>query len=154
LARIDETLRMTREVAESWNNQMPGQIRSYLEQRRAKLLRDRDVSLGYPQASVHAQAPQNPVRAAAHPEATKNPRRSSVTGPRSATAVTGHYDLFLSHASEDKDTIARPLYEALTSRGVTVWFDEAVLQLGDSLRRKIDEGLRVSRFGLVILSPN
>ena len=59
----------------------------------------------------------------------------------------------MSHASEDKADIARPLYEALTARGVTVWFDEAVLELGDSLRRKIDEGLRVCRFGLVILSP-
>jgi hypothetical protein len=32
-------------------------------------------------------------------------------------------------------------------------FDEAVLELGDSLRRKIDEGLAKCRFGVVILSP-
>jgi CheY-like chemotaxis protein len=63
-------------------------------------------------------------------------------------------DLFLSHASEDKDDIARPLYEALTAHHVTVWFDEAALELGDSLRRKIDEGLRRCRFGLVVLSPH
>jgi hypothetical protein len=47
-------------------------------------------------------------------------------------------DVFLSHASEDKDAIARPLYQALIEAGLTVWFDEAVLRLGDSLRRKID----------------
>jgi len=64
------------------------------------------------------------------------------------------YDVFISHASEDKDSVARPLYEALTARGVSVWFDEAELTLGDSLRRKIDEGLARCRFGLVILSPN
>lgn len=52
-----------------------------------------------------------------------------------------------------KDAIARPLYEALTAAGVSVWFDEAVLELGDSLRRKIDEGLARSRYGIVILSP-
>jgi hypothetical protein len=63
------------------------------------------------------------------------------------------YDLFVSHASEDKDGIARPLAQALAARGVTVWFDEAVLELGDSLRRKIDEGLTQCKYGVVILSP-
>jgi hypothetical protein len=64
-----------------------------------------------------------------------------------------HYDAFLSHASDDKAAIARPLYRALTRAGVTVWYDEGVLTLGDSLRRKIDEGLSRCRFGIVILSP-
>lgn len=64
----------------------------------------------------------------------------------------GH-DLFLSHASEDKNAIARPLYAALANEGISVWFDEAVLEIGDSLRRKIDEGLAKCRFGAVILSP-
>jgi len=64
------------------------------------------------------------------------------------------FDVFISHASEDKDEIARPLYLALTERGLSVWFDEATLTVGDSLRRKIDEGLRTSTFGVVVLSPN
>ncbi len=62
-------------------------------------------------------------------------------------------DLFISHASEDKDAIARPLAEALLGSGLTVWFDEYELVLGDSLRERIDEGLQSSRFGVVILSP-
>lgn len=69
-------------------------------------------------------------------------------------SVMRTYDIFISHASEDKDDIARPLFDSLTSKGVTVWFDEAVLTVGDSLRRKIDEGLASSRFGVVILSTN
>jgi hypothetical protein len=64
------------------------------------------------------------------------------------------FDLFISHASEDKDSIARPLYKELVARGCKVWFDETVLQLGDSLRRKIDEGLTRCLYGVVILSPN
>jgi hypothetical protein len=64
------------------------------------------------------------------------------------------YDLFLSHASEDKDAIARPLYEALHAEGVDVWFDEAVLKIGDSLSGKIDEGLAKCPYGIVILSPS
>lgn len=64
------------------------------------------------------------------------------------------YDIFISHASEDKDVIARPIYNALIERGISVWFDEAVLMLGDNLRRKIDEGLSKCRYGVVILSPS
>ena len=48
--------------------------------------------------------------------------------------------------------MARPLAEALQASGLTVWFDDAVLRVGDNLRRKIDEGLSRSRFGVVVLS--
>lgn len=64
------------------------------------------------------------------------------------------FDLFISHAAEDKEAIARPLKEALIKRGWSVWFDEAEITLGDSLPRKLDEGLREARFGVVILSPH
>ncbi|GGO42392.1 DUF1883 domain-containing protein [Streptomyces lasiicapitis] len=62
------------------------------------------------------------------------------------------WDVFISHASEDKGAVARPLREALTKLGVTVWLDEAQMRIGHSLRRKIDEGIRASRFGIVVLS--
>lgn len=61
-------------------------------------------------------------------------------------------DVFISHASEDKDAIARPLAVELLRRGHSVWFDEYELVLGDSLRTKLGEGLRYSRVGVVILS--
>ena len=64
------------------------------------------------------------------------------------------YDVFISHASEDKDDVVRPLAEALRSEGLRVWYDEFELRIGDSLRRKIDKGLASSRFGLVVLSPS
>ncbi len=63
-------------------------------------------------------------------------------------------DVFICHASEDKDAIARPLAEALVERGHAVWFDEFELEIGDGLRREIDRGLAISRFGVVILSPS
>ena len=62
-------------------------------------------------------------------------------------------DVFISHASEDKDAIARPLAEQLRERGFSVWYDEYVLKLGDSLPAEIDRGLASCRFGVVILSP-
>ena len=64
------------------------------------------------------------------------------------------WDVFISHASEDKDAVARPLRDALARRGITVWLDEAQMRIGHSLRRKIDEGIRSSRFGVVVLSES
>lgn len=64
------------------------------------------------------------------------------------------YDIFISHASEDKDKIVRPLANALIAEGLSVWYDEFSLKIGDSLRRKIDQGLSKSRVGLVVLSPS
>lgn len=62
------------------------------------------------------------------------------------------YDLFISHASEDKEDFVRPLAETLESIGIRVWYDEFTLKVGDSLRKSIDQGLVNSRFGTVILS--
>ncbi len=65
----------------------------------------------------------------------------------------GHeYDVFISHATEDKDAVVRSLAVELVDLGLKVWYDEFELQLGDSLRRKIDHGLAKSRFGVVVLS--
>lgn len=64
------------------------------------------------------------------------------------------YDLFVSHASEDKEDLVRPLAVALEARGVRVWYDEFTLKVGDSLRRSIDRGLSNSRFGVVVLSSS
>lgn len=64
------------------------------------------------------------------------------------------WDVFLSHASEDTESIARPLAEELRKRGFKVWFDKYQLKIGDSLRRSIDEGIARSKFGVVLLSPD
>lgn len=61
------------------------------------------------------------------------------------------YDLFLSYASEDGGFAADLAY-CLEFCGVRVWFDETAIAVGDSLRRSIDDGLRYSRFGVVVLS--
>ncbi len=64
------------------------------------------------------------------------------------------FDVFISHASEDKDEIVRPLAHALKEAGLKVWYDEFELKIGDSLRKKIDKGLATSRFGVVVLSKS
>jgi len=62
------------------------------------------------------------------------------------------FDVFISHASEDKDDVVRPLANALKEGGLSVWYDEFELKIGDSLRRKIDRGVGSSRFGVIVLS--
>lgn len=62
------------------------------------------------------------------------------------------FDVFISHTSEDKEEIVRPLAISLQKAGLDVWYDEFELRIGDSLRRKIDKGLASSRFGVVVLS--
>jgi hypothetical protein len=63
------------------------------------------------------------------------------------------FDVFISHASEDKGSVVRALAAALTDdHGLRVWYDEFELRIGDSLRRKIDAGIARSRFGVVVLS--
>lgn len=67
---------------------------------------------------------------------------------------TKKYDVFISHASEDKDAIVRPLATELERLSVRVWYDEFSLKLGDSLSASIDKGLKESRFGLLVLSKS
>lgn len=62
------------------------------------------------------------------------------------------YDVFISHASEDKDAIVRPLAHALREQGLQVWYDEFELRIGSSLRKTIDRGIANSRFGIIVLS--
>ena len=62
------------------------------------------------------------------------------------------WDVFISYATEDKQTVAGPLANALQELGVDVWYDDFELQIGDSLRQSIERGIARSRFGLIILS--
>src|SRR5262245_3330081 len=64
------------------------------------------------------------------------------------------FDVFVSHASEDKSRFVEPLVLALKERGISCWYDSHNIQLGDDFRRKIDEGLAQSRYGVVVLSPS
>lgn len=70
----------------------------------------------------------------------------------SAALPSEMHDVFISHASEDKEDFVRDLAARLRAAGVSVWYDEFSIAWGDSLRRKIDRGLASSRFGIVVLS--
>lgn len=61
-------------------------------------------------------------------------------------------DIFLCHASEDKSEVITPLVEALDSAEITYWYDQAEIRWGDSITEKVNEGLKISKYVVVILS--
>ncbi len=64
------------------------------------------------------------------------------------------YDVFVSHAWEDKEDFVDEFVSELEKIGLRVWYDKNRLKIGDKMRQKIDDGLKKSRFGIVVLSPN
>ena len=64
------------------------------------------------------------------------------------------YDVFISHAWEDKDSFADEFVDELRKLGLRVWYDTSQIKWGDSMRAKIDDGLKKSKFGVVVLSPD
>jgi hypothetical protein len=83
-------------------------------------------------------------------------RSASVPAPAVATMGSENgsdqrWDVFMSHASEDKG-YCEPLAKALEQAGIRVWLDKTALQWGDDLRSVIDRGLRNCRYGIVIFS--
>lgn len=48
---------------------------------------------------------------------------------------------------------AKELHDLLEFHGVAVWFSEKDVSLGTSLVRAIDKGLRMSRIGIVLVTP-
>lgn len=87
------------------------------------------------------------------PAASSNPRSVDlIFKEKLVPAPQPQWDVFVSHAHEDKASIAEPLSAALVQQGIRVWYDNFELTLGDSLRKSIDRGLANSRFGIVILS--
>jgi len=64
------------------------------------------------------------------------------------------FDVFISHASEDKDDVARPVFEACQKLGLKVFLDEAHIGWGQSFTQKINSALGSARTVLAIISPN
>jgi hypothetical protein len=61
--------------------------------------------------------------------------------------------VFLSHSSKDKLQV-RKLADDLMQAGISVWYDEAEIKVGDSIRQKINQALLYSDYVLAVLSKN
>lgn len=147
LQDIDFFISSQRTDLAGFDAQLQRTIEIALAERRKRLSKHDDLSslLGIPEAGPT-------IKTAAADIEKKGPQAPTALG--SSKEHSGpNWDVFVSHASEDKDAFARPLADALQAKGLKVWFDESTLRLGDSLRRSIDRGLAQSKFGIVIVSP-
>jgi len=63
-------------------------------------------------------------------------------------------DVFICHASEDKPEIVKPLVAAFKREGISYWYDEAEIKWGDSITEKVNEGLKISRYVVVVISKS
>lgn len=104
----------------------------------------------------HERAVTQEVRRRHHIQALQN--RLSIEFPDYEKTSDGEgddeYDIFISHASQDKEDFVEPLVGLLRDMGFRIWYDDFVLKVGDSLRRSIDRGISSSAYGLVVLSPH
>ncbi len=64
------------------------------------------------------------------------------------------WDAFLSYAGEDRKDVVEPLAQMLTDGGLKIWLGYQELHVGDRLLARINEGMTLSRFGIVLLSPS
>jgi hypothetical protein len=62
-------------------------------------------------------------------------------------------DVFLCHAWDDRQGVAKDLCDLLVARNVSVWFSENDIGLGEPFLRAIDKGLAKSRIGIVLVTP-
>jgi len=61
--------------------------------------------------------------------------------------------IFLSHSSKDKEFV-RQLALDLKKNNVPIWFDEWELKVGDSLNKRIGEGIKESGWLGIVISKN
>jgi len=142
LRNIKQYLDWFRVSVEDFNSKIGSQVEALLNQRVHQLSATADMiaAIGLPERAVQ----------------TNRERFNHSEKPLLQKSISSvkKWDVFISYASEDKNEIARPLAEALRSGGISVWYDEFALKIGDSLRASIDFGLANSRFGVVILSKH
>jgi hypothetical protein len=125
-----------------FNVKIGSQVEALLNQRRQQLAATVGMveAIGLPITNSASRRPQ----------VVDSPTRTKSLGKSLGSAKK--WDVFISHSTEDKDDFVRPLANALRNSGVSVWFDEFALKIGDSLRASIDFGLANSRYGVVVLS--
>lgn len=107
-----------------------------------------------PLQAPQAMPPATPHMATDLSDVARNAAIYSEENEPPVAAEAERSDVFISHASEDKNDVVRPLAFALQAAGLDVWFDEFELRIGSSLRQSIDSGLANARFGVVVLSQS
>lgn len=79
---------------------------------------------------------------------------STVEVPKYKAKMLPEYDVFISHANADKETLIEELYNSLNKLGVKIFYDKETLEWGDKFKDKIIEGTKKSEFAIIVISTN
>ena len=78
----------------------------------------------------------------------------TVEVPKYKAKMLPEYDVFISHANADKETLIEELYNLLNKLGVKIFYDKETLEWGDKFKDKILEGTKKSEFAIIVISTN
>ena len=155
LARAQDSVRTgeekeRKEQATAYEKQRREQSAIYDKQRKVDASSMRALQLNNDRLSRDLASLAAQMRAAIDKQASE----SAPFAVENAEGANEPYDFFISHAWKDKTEFVDGLVVKAEAAGLSVWYDRHALRWGDSVRQKIDEGLRQSFFGVVVLSPN
>lgn len=68
-------------------------------------------------------------------------------------AESFYFNVFICHSSKDKKEVL-DIIQAFKRKGVTYWVDHEQIEYGDEITGKIEDGLKNSKYTLVLLSKN
>jgi hypothetical protein len=147
IQQIKWALTHLREKEGYFLQELGGVLAQEVQQRRRAVESRADVT---GQLKIPRRSPSS--LSAVPPQSLQPPRpQRAMAVANTATAGTQIWDVFISHASEDKPYVD-PLVMKLGQAGISVWYNRLVLEWGDDLRSRIDGGLINCRYGIVVLS--
>ena len=62
------------------------------------------------------------------------------------------YDVFISHASSDKEEYVNNLKSSIDKLGVNIFYDKDTIQWGDEWKKKLLEGIKTAEFAIIVIS--
>lgn len=78
----------------------------------------------------------------------------SVSVPKYQAKTLPEYDVFISHASKDKEALVEELYQSLKTLGISIFYDKESLEWGDKWKDKILDGTKKAEFAIIVISEN
>jgi hypothetical protein len=145
LAQVNWALNYLREQMMVFDQELENALRQAAMARKRRIDTRIDI-IGKLNIPIRTSPPNGPARVAQ----TTGPVPPKLEPEPPALKPTT-WDVFICHASEDKDYVNQ-LHGAFVAAGITVWVDNSVLLWGNRLRKMIDDGLKKSRYAVVVLS--
>ena len=74
--------------------------------------------------------------------------------PKYQAKTLPEYDVFISHANQDKEELIEELYQSLQKLGISIFYDKESLEWGDNWKERILNGTKKAEFAIIVISEN